>query len=350
MKHFEYTLYSRNGTYKKTINPKHISGDVEYTEEINGGQGSLSLSVVGEATTYTIWDIIEIRELEDGDGSIRPAYTGIIESLTLTEYAHFDQIDIELLAVNTILTHTLYKNTWGARKFSESGKISELAKKIIEHASTTYGAMSGNTENLSDTILFFTPESIPDTAETTTLEVDNTNHNDALSKILENTDFYFFVDAVGCVWLKKENTTPIINLTMGREVVSYTQKIKSENLANTLYFTRKDDIEKTYTNTESITTYGIRETAEKNDAITSETLQDEKGRIFLEKNSTPNTEIVLIVRPQPCNFLYPWYRLNLMNVRNTSAEKKITKIQKWIEVWSVTVGNFASFGQILSKK
>jgi hypothetical protein len=38
MKSFELKLYSRDGIFKKQINPKTISSDISFSEELNGGQ------------------------------------------------------------------------------------------------------------------------------------------------------------------------------------------------------------------------------------------------------------------------------------------------------------------------
>lgn len=46
MKSYEIKTYTRLGVFKKQINPKNIVSDISFSEEQNGGQSNMTLSVV----------------------------------------------------------------------------------------------------------------------------------------------------------------------------------------------------------------------------------------------------------------------------------------------------------------
>ena len=76
---------------------------------------------------------------------------------------------------------------------------------------------------------------------------------------------------------------------------------------------------------------------------------NDKWNEFIRENANPKSEISLILEPQNSDFLYPWVRITLQNIRNPLSEKQITKIDKHRDNWTIFIGDYVSFGKILSK-
>ena len=63
MKAYEIKAYDPFGTFKRQITPRNVTNAVSYSEQLDGGQGDMTLSVIGNPDDYQCGDIIEIREL-----------------------------------------------------------------------------------------------------------------------------------------------------------------------------------------------------------------------------------------------------------------------------------------------
>lgn len=110
MKYFEVKLYDASGNFKKQMNPRNITSQITFSENINGTQGNLNISIKDDSDDYSVTDIIEVREVKKGssktiytwidsmiwndggiwdeeDTNIFETYTGIIERITIDEKA-----------------------------------------------------------------------------------------------------------------------------------------------------------------------------------------------------------------------------------------------------------------------
>lgn len=147
MKSYELKLYSRLGVFKKQINPQDVSSEIAFQEELDGGQGDLTLKVVGSQSDYVVSDIIEIREVNDDSPTVSQTYTGIIEEIETTEYEYTTLLDIKLLGVFTALNDVLFKSG-GSRTFSKTGTAGAIISDIVASFNSDYGAMFGDTQNI----------------------------------------------------------------------------------------------------------------------------------------------------------------------------------------------------------
>lgn len=349
MKSYEVKIYSRLGKFKKSINPKDILSEISFSEDLNGGQWSLNLEISGNIENFEVSDIVEIREVSENSTKIIPTFTGIIEEIQVEEFETYDKISLEILGLHTLLGDLLYREN-NQRKFQKNGNIANIFREIIDHFNTEYWDFSATeTQNLGKKIFHYSDESIENFVKNITLEIDNTTHLEAMNKITEISDYVFFIDATGFITAKPKNNFSEKILTLGREVVSFSQKIKKRDMCNS-YIIEVDKIgSRTYNDQNSIQKYGKKEKSDASSDIKTESAMNDKWNEFIRENANPKSEISLILKPQNSDFLYPWTRITLQNIRNPLSEKQITKIDKNRDNWTIYIGDYVSFGKILSK-
>lgn len=349
MKSYEVKIYSRLGKFKKSINPKDILSEISFSEDLNGGQWSLNLEISGNIENFEVSDIVEIREVSENSTKIIPTFTGIIEEIQVEEFETYDKISLEILGLHTLLGDFLYREN-NQRKFQKNGNIANIFREIIDHFNTEYWDFSATeTQNLGKKIFHYSDESIENFVKNITLEIDNTTHLEAMNKITEISDYVFFIDATGLVTAKPKNNFEQKILTLGREVISFSQKIKKRDMCNS-YIIDVDKVgSRTYNDQNSIQKYGKKEKVDSSSDIKTEPAMNDKWNEFIRENANPKSEISLILKPQNSDFLYPWTRITLQNIRNPLSEKQITKIDKNRDNWTIYIGDYVSFGKILSK-
>lgn len=350
MKSYEIKIYSRLGNFKKSINPRDILSEISFSEDLNGGQWSLNLELIWDLENFEVSDIIEIREVSDNSTHIIPTFTGIIEEIQIEEFENYDKISLEILGLHTLLGDFLYREN-SQRKLQKTGDIGQICRDVINHFNAEYGNFSASeTQNLWKKIFHYSDESIQNFWKNILIEIDNMTHLEILTKITEMSDAVFFIDATGLVTAKPKNNFSEKILTLGRDVVSYTQKIKKRDMCNS-YVIEVDTIgSRTYNNDDSIQKYGKKEKADSSSDIKTEAGMNDKWNTFIMENSLPKSEISLILKPQNSDFLFPWDRITLQNIRNPLKEQQITKIDKNRDNWTIYIGDYVSFGQILLNK
>lgn len=339
MKSYEFKLYDRKGKYKKTINPKNITSDVSFSEDLNGWQGNMTLGIVDEVNNFMCTDIIEIREVDEENREISPTFTGIIESVNITEFEDTYEMSIELLWVGTALTDIFFKSPY--MRFQKSGFVNDIAREIINYFNSQYWAMVGDTKNLPwNTLLRYTDESIR-SGRYVQLEFDGINCLESLNKLVENSEEYFFIDQTGLVTLKSKGKTH--KHTLGREVQKITRNYTKRELKNYIYHTRKDDTTIQRSDTGSIALFGLKEERISDSMVFNQDMQEQKIKEIFAKKAYESNELEVYMKPQKTLSIQPWDRLTILNVRTPIIDKQVTHIDKSKDMWKINLWSFIYF-------
>ena len=97
-----------------------------------------------------------------------------------------------------------------------------------------------------------------------------------MNKITEISDYVFFIDATGLVTAKPKNNFEQKILTLGREVISFSQKIKKRDMCNS-YIIDVDKVgSRTYNDQNSIQKYGKKEKVDSSSDIKTEPAMNDK--------------------------------------------------------------------------
>ena len=350
MKSFEIKVYSRIWTFKKTINPKDITSEINFSEDLEWGQWDLLLSFRGDFWTYLSTDIVEIREVDEENKDISRTYTGIIEEISVDEYEKYSVVNLQLLWVFTALNDKIFKS--GAnRKFTVSATPWNLVKQIIDSFNTDYWTLSwGNTQNLSWNIIRYTASSIDLTWTAANYEFDNDSCLDAIKKALEDKWFSFFIWSDGICYVQQDSGQSTVSLTMGRQVIKVNRKIHKREMVNKLYHERALSNEQTYSDPSSVALFWVIEKKEVDSDIQDATTQNTVGAKKIQDYAYERNEISILIKPQKTSSIVPWMILTINNLKTTLAWKKITKISKQKDSWTLYVGDFISFWNSVLKK
>jgi hypothetical protein len=245
-KQFEIKIYEKDGTFKQVVNPKNVTTDISFTEELNGGQGNLSISFVGDPDSVISSDIVEVREVDTENKVISKTYTGIVEELDITEYKENEVVTLSILGAFTALNDVKYKDG-GNRTFTKSGTPGAIVKLIIDSFNADYGTLAGDTQNLTTNLIRYSGSSVDITGTTVDRSFANEDCLTAIKKTLEDTGFDFYIGADGVIHVTQDADQAEKTLTMGREVISIPRKYHKRDMVNTYYLTRNGGTELTYT-------------------------------------------------------------------------------------------------------
>lgn len=350
MKSFEVKTYTRAWIFKKTINPKDITSEISFSEDLDGGQSDLNLQITWDFWDFLCTDIVEIREVDDENKQISRTYTGIIEEISVTEFEKNDVISLNILWVFTALNDIIFKS--GAnRTFTSSLSPWNMVKAIIDLFNTEYGSLSGwQTQNLTTNLIRYTAGSIDTTWSNVNIEFDNTTCIDAIKKSLENTGFNFFIWSDGVCYVQKDAWQPEVSLTMWRQIIAVERKLHKRDMVNKYYHERALNNEQTYTDPVSISLFWIKEEFETDSEVQDATTQNTKWNQKIQDYAYERNEISITMKPQQSASIYPWMVLSVNNLKIPLLNKKITKITKERTYWTIYVWDFISFGNTIIKK
>lgn len=341
MKFYELKLYDKSWRYKKTISSKKITSDITFSEELNGWQWELVLEIIDNPNFYSVSDIVEIREVDEENKSVTPTYTGIIEEYTIWEYEYNTTISIQLLWLFTALNDILFKQSWGT-KFTLTGTAGNLIQTILNSFNGDYGNLINDTQNIRDKLF----RSVIDTSwSNITLEFDGINCLDAIKKVLENTEFKFYI---GADWICRIfKTWNEKRLTIWRQVFSVNRRIHKADMVNYFFYKWKNET-RIYQDQNSIWKYWKKELLETLASWDTATL-DVKGSKKIQDYSNPRNNITVNMLPQQSQSIIPWDMLYVNNTNFPIEDKQITKITKNKDEWIIEIGDFISLGNAIKK-
>lgn len=343
MKVYEVKTYSANGTFKKQINPLNINTDISFTEEINGWQGNLNMTITWDLDDYSCSDIVEIREIDDETLIITATYTWIIEEIDVREYNNWESLTFSILGIFTILNDTIYKKV-GNPVFTETWTVWNMIKLIIDSFNADYGTLTWwDTQNLTTNAIRYTWSSIDVTGTTINREFDQTNCLDAIKLVIEDTWFDFFIGPDGICYVTAKADQEEVFVTHDRELIYIQRQLTKKDMVNKLYLERNWGTSLTYDDATSISTYWLKEKFISDTSIQDATTQNLVGWKKILEFKDPRNVITMLLRPQVWNFLYPWKLITTQNTKRSLVQKQITKIDKWSKQWKVYFWEFISF-------
>lgn len=350
MKSYEVKLYSRTGLFKKTINTKNIVSDISFSEDLNGWQSDLNLEVIWEFDDFLCTDIIEIREVDETNKVISPTYTWVIEELSLKEYEDWDTVNIQLLGLASVLNDNIF-DSWWSRVFTSNVTVWNLVKLVIDSFNADYWALSWwNTQNVTGNLIRYTASSIDVTGWLVNVAYDNDTCFDAIKKALENTDFSFYIWADWICYVQKDAWQQKASLTLWRQVLLVERKIHKRDMTNYLYHERTWNNEQVYTDPVSIALFGKKEKKITDSDVQDATTQNIKWSKYIQEYAYERNEISIIMKPQKSSSIVPWNLITVNNIKIPLIDKKITKITKWKDSWTINVWDFISFGSTVLNK
>lgn len=104
---YNIKVYDMGLIYKSTISPKDIKSNIRFTNNINWGQGRLTveLNLPIDDTTFDLWDIIFLYAFSDLDKAGTLVYRWAVQDLQRRGATNYESIVLECVGIATLLTN-----------------------------------------------------------------------------------------------------------------------------------------------------------------------------------------------------------------------------------------------------
>lgn len=354
---YEVKVYDRLGNFKSQINPKNIVGDIAYSDEIDGGQSNLTLSIIWNWEDYKYSDIVEIREVSDEYRTIKWVYTGVVNSLSIVEFENEDQIEIELLGIFTILNNIEFSYGW-SKKVTMNGTAGQIMKYIIDSHQTEYTTLSGDTQVLDWYPIRYTSTSIDTSGASLSIKFDADSCLDALKKCAENSGMHWHIGCDGVVYYGE--TAWDKRLTFQREIIAISKTLSGNDMKNKITFINgytyidvnwdpQEGKQTTiYQDATSISSFGIHEDTVEDTTVRSISAWWVKANAMISENNSEKDETVITVK-RPI-VISPNMHITTQNTKIPIENKRVERIEWRRDTVSIYLGSYLSFWREITWK
>jgi len=334
-KRYQIKTYLLDWTYQNTISPSIIMSDISFSKNINGWTTDLNIDLDFnfENTDFTNSEIIKLYVFDDNDKSWKLIYTGVINWVLRNMNTNWQSITLVCLWISSLLNQIIYDSAW--KVFTKTDDPANIIKSIIDYINTIY------------TWWRFTYGwwQIDTYGSTIEIDFDYTDCFNAIKKIKDVTDFYFYIDQNWEVYFKLKPTIATHSLTNQKDVENINMKEDIEDLVNMVFVERRGGTIKAYNDATSQTTYWIKEKYISKTELWNEASQDIFWNNYISENKDPKKETKIVV-----NNLYnidsikPWDTIKVRNINYTidniqvlnvqyTPDKAVLSLEKYISFW-----------------
>jgi hypothetical protein len=291
MKKFLYKVFDFNGNAVGVLNPKKIVSLPKFTEEINGGQGAMTISYVDNFDNFDTdlvakMNVIKIYAIDTTNPLGRLIYTGVTETITPFVSGAKIGINIGLLGLVSLLANSYYKDGSNFTVTHTSDDPEVILKAIIDHFNTIYpagliGYAGGNISTVGQAIDYeFIDRKWLDALEDT--------HS------YSETDWWWRINNDGEVYLQAKPATPTHIFTIGKDVEKLEIPDDVTKVINDLQY-RDGAVDRDYDDATSQTTYGKRSEIISDTSTTDATTVDQFGDKYIAEKKDPRKRATAII-------------------------------------------------------
>jgi len=221
----------------------------------------------------------------------------------------------------------LYKS--GTYTFTQNQDPADTVKDIVDFVNAEYDYFSYDTE------------SIKDFGQSVSIDFENDNCLQAVQKVVEATDFTFFIDRDGKVHFRGKEDFDLKNLTIGLNVEQISLTEENEDRVNALLLEYAGGT-KEY---DESGTEKLRQVYLKRD-ITDETSADIFANSFFEDKNKTNKETVVILRGYQ-EEIQAGDRITVKNFGFDLSDLQIKKLSYKEEEITLYLEKFNSFSNLI---
>lgn len=319
--YIQVKVWNRDKTIlKETLDGNLLLSEINFTQNLNGGQGELVLEVKKPITEdlYTFWDIVQINKYSEfnknRDTDVSPTiYTGYVSRIGRIQKENNQQIiELTLLWMASLLTGDVMTYT-----FNGVLKTGDAIKHIINE----YTASFPNT-------MLHTGTSIADGSALAVWTVEWTRL-DCIKRICEMTNMKFFIDADRIVNVFPCPPSPTHYLTNQKNVESIEIYEDTEwiiNKVNANNTTILPYLVSHYQDNASIAIFGkLEKTIEV--PINWQDAMDQYALGYVnERKDSKKESKVIVNRSYPIELLKPWDTIKIRNFAYSFENIQIIKV------------------------
>lgn len=215
-------LYDKTETFKETLSGKYLSTLPEFTSAIDMWQQQLSFNynISYDDTSISHYDIVKVISKTDWTC----LYRGVVVGLARVVSSSNEYIRVTAYGMQTLLKKVLYESS-SSYEFTKNTDPKSIIEEILGVVNTQlwFSAFS------------WTASTITTYWTNVNLDFDYTDCWTAVRRVVQNTDFYFFIDWEGVAHFKAKNTWDTHNLTLKKHISSLEIWEDSKELHNDYY-------------------------------------------------------------------------------------------------------------------
>ncbi len=246
----DYTIkvYNLSNVLQRVLSPKIVMSGISYSEQINGGQGQLSIKLKLPFTTTDIAynNIIRVYQT-DTSHAPRLIYTGLVGNISRNMDNSGEYIYVRCIGLASLLSMFYFNQTGYTFTKSQAGDIT--IENIVTYFSTKYPGLISYTDGSLDT------------ASSVSLDFDYVKCLDAIKRVWEAfSTWWWGIGADGVVHFHPKSTIGTLHkVQVGYNVDKITVEENAEKIVNTYLLKYGGGSIYTKTDATSITDNGLRE-------------------------------------------------------------------------------------------
>jgi len=331
MKRFLTKIYTKAGIFKETIREDEILSDVNFDYQKNWWIWQITLKLNRDYSNIDIVesDFIKIYLFDENFINWKLIYTWIIEEINRNYNELENSIDLIARWLSSLLTRIYYKDWWNYT-FSKTDTVSNIIKSIINYANTQYN--------------WFNISWIVDTVWNITIDFDYNDCLNAINKVVELTDLFYYIWSD---WIVYFNTTPTTHkLTAQKHIQSIDINEDWSEIINKV-IVKYNWWTTSWENSSSISQYWLLEKVyTKTDLWLAEAtsfINEELAKNQLKQKTSIEVNSQYILEN-----LKPWDTIKINNL-NYSINTTIEKISYKTDIATIYLDRYDSIWLILNK-
>ena len=314
--------YNKSKVFIQTIQTKKLVNISNFQSQVNWWVWNLKITLDLKITNedFNISDLIEVYYKWDF------IYSWYLLDVNKLYWAKTEAITLDIVWYASLLSQYVLNETY-------TDLASNIVKDIINKANIEYWY----------NIFNYDVDSIPDSVWNINIAFEYKTYFKALEEISEITWIDFFIDIDWKVYFSDTRTNHILTLRKDVEELDITEEWRS--IINILIL-EYDLWVKTYTNTTSITNFGVKEKYEKKTDIKDLITADKYWESFLANNSNKINKTLIIVNNDYNYFdIKAWDTIRVRNSPFTIEDLQVKKINYSYETARIELWKTYSFAK-----
>lgn len=345
-KSYQIKVYWLDGTFKSTISPKKVMKNLTFSENINGWQWQMtvSLAIPFADATFGLTDVVQVTCFDASNMNWRLIYTWYITKFQRNYSNAGESVDLVCIGLYAMLNAIFYNS--GGYVFTKNQAPDQTIKDIVDFFNSQYTA-----NRFSYSAWHVSPY-----GSNLNISFDYTKCNEAIANIQKATnDFFFYIDENGDVTYKTNTFSTLDHkFTIWKDVEAIDVDESVENVSNKIMLKRGGSWTERwpYQDAWSIATYWKREKVVTASDIQDGVSADIYWNTYISKNKDSKKEIVLTINSNyDLESIRPGQFVSVYNTDFQMKQLQIQKIDYRSESVRVYLDQYTTFSQsILSNK
>ena len=344
-KTYEYRVYNDNNYVNSWS--KDVISDPKWRTIINGGASELVVTLArkfdnfGEGFDIYLNNRVDLWAFNGSNPNGTRIYRGYISGYRPILEGNKETLEVTILSYVSEMTGYMYRNPDGTTAVIHSNQDpADILKAIINRYRTEGGFVS------------YSPTSIASTGTTVSYTFNTNTIKEAIDIVLAlcPVGWYWYVKPDGYIYLQPQPATATHIFRIGREVEHMETWRRAEDIVNRVYFTGggTPQLYRTYSNTGSITAYGLRIYKYIDQRVTNTATADTMALKVLNGKQDPEIRTTVVVNDNDGPTPEKGYNIESVNVGDTIQVRNLQSGVKTETLWDIAYWDIDVWDQTLT--